>query len=114
MKLTREDYLSRLSALGENLSTEDLEDFTDTFDALVNEQGASVVETDENGNKYSDLYREQLERANNLETKYRERFFAPNNDASVTVTEEKTTIIEGENPPDVSETQFEDLFEDAK
>lgn len=106
MILTREELMSRLKdRFGEETDEESLgfiEDITDTFDDL---QTKADTKAD------AEALEEMTAKYNDLQRKYRERFFSP----EMTVESgDDTAIIEDSEEVVTEKLHFEDLFEEVK
>lgn len=106
MILTREELMSRLKdRFGEETDEASLgfiEDITDTYDDLQ-----MKADTKEDAAKLEEM----TAKYNDLQKKYRERFFSP--EAPVESGDD-TTIIEDDEEVVTEKLHFEDLFEEVK
>ena len=107
MILTREELMSRLKdRFGEETDEESLgfiEDIADTYDDLQTKADTS---------KDAEALEEMTNKYNDLQRKYRERFFSPEMPVEKG---DDTTIIEDDEEVVVTEKlHFEDLFEEVK
>lgn len=106
MILTREELMSRLKdRFGEETDEESLgfiEDITDTYDDL---QTKADTKAD------AEALEEMTAKYNDLQRKYRERFFSPEMPVE---SGDDTTIIEDSEEVVTEKLHFEDLFEEVK